>query len=294
MIKITLRQMEVFTVLANHPHVTLAAEAMGLTQSAASMALADLEQQLGKPLFDRIGRQLVLNDAGRRLQPRAMEVLNRVRSMEFLVPSKAPACDLHLGASLTIGKHLMPALLAELEKRHPSTQVRLSTRNTEQVVTDLLSQRLDLGFVEEPVQDKRLQRFFCRPDRLCVFAAPDHPLVTGNATPADLQTEPWLVREPGSGSREVFDRAMRTAGIIPRRITELEQTEAIRQSVRAGRGLGCLSILELQDAFRAGWLAPVETHFLNLERSFQVVLRRDRPLSRELRTVLSLCGIDGV
>lgn len=290
--KITLRQLEVFATIASHGHVTRAAEAVALTQSATSMALADLERQLDAKLFDRVGRQLLLNEAGRQLLPRALEVLDRVREIEATARGGDTAFDLHLGASLTIGNHLLPELVAELGRRHPQGRIRISLHNTEQVLADLLAFRIDLGFIEGPVQDSRLRRFPWRTDRLQVFAAPGHPLAGKTATPADLQAATWILREKGSGTREVFDRALSNATLTPRVSLELNQPEAIRQCVRASLGLGCLSRLELQDAFQAGWLAPVEAPFLDLGRDFQVVTHADKHLSSGLLAVLSLCGIN--
>ena len=292
--KITLRQLEIFAAIAAHGHVTRAAEAIAMTQSAASTALAELEQQLETTLFDRIGRQLLLNEAGRQLLPKALDVLDRIREIEASTQSGELAFDLHLGASLTIGNHLLPALLAELGRRHPHGQIRLSLKNTEQVVADLLSFRIDLGFVEGPVQDDRLQRYVWHQDRLGVFVHADHPLANRTASHEDLRDVRWVLREKGSGTRDVFDRALASAG-LPRHVAyELEQPEAIRQCVRNGLGMGCLSTLELRDAFQSGWLAPVSTPFLELERQFQVILHRDKHLSPGLRAILSLCGVDGV
>ena len=292
--KITLRQLEVLTAIANHGHVTRAAEAIAMTQSAASTALAELEQQLGTTLLDRIGRQLRLNEAGRQLLPKALDTLDRIREIEAASQGGEITFDLHLGASLTIGNHLLPTLLAELRRRHPRGQVRLSLKNTEQVVADLLSYRIDLGFVEGPVQDERLQRFIWLQDRLAVFASPDHPLAGKTATHDDLKAVQWILRERGSGTREVFDRALASTALPCSIAFELEQPEAIRQCVRNGLGIGCLSTLELRDAFQSGWLMPISTPFLSLERQFQVVLHRDKHLSPGLRAILALCGVDGV
>lgn len=292
--KITLRQLEIFSAIATHGHVTRAAEAIAMTQSAASMALAELEQQLDAPLFDRVGRQLLLNEAGRQLLPKALDVLDRVREIEATAGNSALTFDLHLGVSLTIGNYLMPTLLAELARRYPGSHVRLSLENTEHVVADLLGYRIDMGFVEGPVQDERLQRFFWRHDRLGVFVHSEHPLAGKTATMDEMKQFSWILREKGSGTREVFDRALANASLSARVAFELEQPEAIRQSVRAGLGVGCLPLLELRDAFEAGWLAPVETPFLDLERKFQVILHRNKHLSAGIRAILSQCGVDGV
>ena len=291
---ITLRQLEIFAAIATLGHVTRAAEAVAMTQSAASMALAELERQLDAPLFDRVGRQLLLNEAGRQLLPKALDVLDRVREIEATSGNSALSFDLHLGASLTIGSHLMPSLLGELAHRYPGSHVRLSLKNTEHVIADLLGYRIDLGFVEGPVQDERVQAYFWRHDRLSVFVHPEHPLAGKNATIGEMRHFSWVLREKGSGTREVFDRALANASLSARVAFELEQPEAIRQSVRAGLGVGCLPLLELRDAFTAGWLAPVETPFLNLERKFQIILHRNKHLSPGIRAILALCGVDGV
>ncbi|WP_263770371.1 LysR substrate-binding domain-containing protein [Propionivibrio soli] len=290
--KVTLRQLEIFAAIATYGQVTRAAEGVAMTQSAASMALSDLERQLGSPLFDRVGRQLVLNEAGRQLLPKALQVLDSVREIETAASSSTAAFDLRLGASLTIGNHLLPGLLAQLQERYPSSRFDVSLRNTEQVVADLLAYRIDIGFVEGPVQDERLQRFFWRHDRLSVFVPPEHRLAGKVATQDDLVGVSWILRERGSGTREVFDRALANATLPVRIAFELEQPEAIRQFVRAGLGLGCLPWLELRDACAAGWLALVDTPFLNLQRQFQAVVHRDKHLSLGIRSVLSLCGVD--
>ena len=292
--KVTLRQLEVFVAIATHGQVTRAADAVAMTQSAASMALGELEQQLDITLFDRVGRQLLLNEAGRQLLPKAIDVLERVREIESASSGGEHSFDLQLAASLTVGNHLMPRLLAELGRRHPGSRVRLSVKNTENVIADLLAYRIDLGFVEGPVQDERVQRFFWCDDRLSVFVAPDHPWAGKPVLIDELREAVWVLREKGAGTREVVDRAMSNASILPNVAFELEQPEAIRQSVQAGLGVGCLSWLELRGAVDAGWLAPVETPFLSLERRIKIVMHRKKHLSPGICAVLSLCGIDGV
>lgn len=289
--KITLRQLEVFAAVASYGQVTRAAQAVAMTQAAASMALADLEGQLGAPLFNRRGRQWQLTDSGREILPLAREVLDRVGDIESIGQSRSPAFDIHLGASVTIGNHLLPALIAELAGAYPAGRVRVSRHNTEQVVARLLTFQIDLGFIEGPVNDSRLNCFsWCR-DQLRIFAAPGHPLAGRQASPADLIAADWVVREPGSGTREQFERALGDRGITPRIALELEQPEAVRQCVRLGLGLGCLSELELREAFRSGTLAPVEAPFLDLTRELRIALHAQKHRTRGIQAVLDLCRI---
>lgn len=289
--KITLRQLEVFAAVASCGNVTRAADAISLTQAAASMAVADLESQLGVKLFDRTGRHLYLNENGQQILPRALEVLDRVQEIEAGVSGAVMPFSLHLGTSLTIGNHLLPPLLAELKRDNPSARIRLSLRNTEQVQEDLLAFRIDLGFIEGFHPNDRLRHFTWHHDQLRIFAPVGHPLTQRNVAVSDLEEAHWVVRERGSGTREVFDRAMNAVQVAPRIALELEHPETIRQAVRAGMGLGCLSDLELQDAFQAGWLAPVEVPYLDMSRTFHVVVHPEKHVSRGMARVLTLCGI---
>ncbi|QID18464.1 LysR family transcriptional regulator [Nitrogeniibacter mangrovi] len=291
--KITLRQMEVFAAIARHGQVTRAADEVALTQAAASMALADLERQLDVRLFDRVGRRLHLSQIGRALLPQVLGVLDRAREIESLGVGVDAAPSLALGASMTIGNYLLPPLLAELRRRHPAAEVRLGIHNSATIEADLLAFRIDLGFVEGGVISPRLRAVPWRQDKLCVFAAPDHPLAaTGTLDPGAARTAEWVLREPGSGTRAVFERAFAGLSAVPRVVLEFAQPEAIRQAVRAGAGLGCLPEVTLADAFEGGWLVPLATPFFDLTRVLKVVRHQDKYLSAGLRTMLGLCGIE--
>jgi DNA-binding transcriptional LysR family regulator len=287
--KITLRQLEVFAAVASHGQVTRAARAVAMSQAAASMALADLEGQLGSPLFNRQGRQWQLTDSAREILPLAREVLDRVGDIEAIGQTQGAAFDIHLGASVTIGNHLLPELIVELNRRYPGCGVQVSRHNTEQVVARLLAFQIDLGFIEGPVNDPRIACFPWLQDELQVFAAPDHPLAGRPLSADELRSAGWVSREPGSGTREHFNRAMAEAGIAPRIVLELEQPEAVRQCVRLGLGLGCLSSLELRDAFLAGWLVPLATPFLDLSRQLRIALHAQKYRTRGVDAVCKLC-----
>lgn len=289
--KITLRQLEVFCAIARHAQVTRAAADVAMTQAAASMALADLERQLGCQLFDRVGRALLLNDAGRLLQGRAHEVLDRVTEIEQLASGEAMGFDLHIGTSVTVGNHLLPALVAGIKQRWPQARLQITRLNSRDVIEGLKAHRLDLGFVEGPDSDAAIQHLSWRQDALRLFAAPGHPLAGRPLSVADLQGTDWIVRESGSGTREVMVRACVKAGLTPRLGLELQQPEAIRQCVKAGLGIGCLSELELADALRAGTLVCLETPFLDMSRRLDIVLLRGRRPGVGMRAMLDLCGV---
>ncbi len=292
MIRLTLRQLEVFVSIATqHGHVTRAAQAIGVTQAAASMAIADLEQQLGARLFDRVGKQLILNETGRILLQRAQAVLDRAAEIQVLAAGSQSIFDIRLGASVTVGNHLLPPVLARFKHSYPNGQIRVMRYNTDQVLSQLSDFSIELGFVEGPVEDCRFRTFPWKKDTLTIFAAAGHPLAGRKLTTADLAAADWVMREPGSGTRKVFERSLAALGILPRIALELEQPAAIRECVRAGMGLGCLSRLELQDAIAAGQIVPLKAPLLDLGRDINIVLHNQKYVSEAIGTILRLCGV---
>jgi DNA-binding transcriptional LysR family regulator len=274
-VKITLRQLEIFDAIANCGQVTRAAAQVAITQAAASLALADLENQLGAALFHRQGRALHLTGQGRALLPLVREVLERARDIEHLAQPKTSTMSLHLAASVTIGNHVLPSILAAFMRQYPRSQVHSKRGNTAQVLASLRGFDIDIGFIEGPAGDADLVCLPWLTDTLQVFAAPTHRLAGKTVGKRELARAAWVSREPGSGTRSQWEHALHSLGLAPRIVLELEQPEALRRCVAQGLGLGCLSRLEVDEALMQGTLAPVCTPDLALERRLHIVLRRD-------------------
>lgn len=288
----TLRQLEVFVAVARHSNVTRAAAEVFLSQSAASMALAEMEKQLGGNLFDRKGKSLLVNERGRALLPRAQEVVSRVREIEELFGTEIGrlAGILKIGASSTIGNYLIPGIFGNFVQAHPEPRLTLEVGNTEQVIQDVKHFRVDLGFIEGFCHDQEIENILWREDRLVVFASPKHPIARQkDITPSDLAAVNWILRERGSGTREVFEAAI--SGKIPdlNLFLELGHTEAIKQAVEAGLGISCLSRLTIDRALQLGALVALPTPFLNLERRFSILLHKEKYRTEVLRTFLDFC-----
>ncbi|MDX1694380.1 MAG: LysR substrate-binding domain-containing protein, partial [Ketobacteraceae bacterium] len=144
--------------------------------------------------------------------------------------------------------------------------------------------------VEGELQHPQLNLTPWRPDELCVFAAPDHPLRARHAlSDQDLLNSRWIMREPGSGTRQTFERAM--SGILPelRIELELQHTEAIKRAVEAGLGIGCLSRVTLKDAFSRGSLVELPVPHRNFQRNFYFVLHKQKYLSAGIQEWIRLC-----
>jgi DNA-binding transcriptional LysR family regulator len=286
----SLRQLEVFVAVAQDGTVSAAAQRLAMSQSAASTALGELERQFEVRLFDRIGRSLRLNAVGQDLLPRAVGLLDRAAEIEGALGRHAVFGDLAIGATLTVGNYLATLVVADFLQRHPESHIDLKVHNTTAILDGLLRFELDLGLVEGACHHPELEVETWVADELVVFAAPDHPLAAGGQAPwARLVEEPWILREVGSGTRATFDQAVAgLAGPVRVRL-ELEHTEAIKRSVEAGLGLGCISRLALRDAFRRGSLAPIECPELRLGRHFSFVWHRQKYRTAGMAAFLDLC-----
>lgn len=284
--KITLRQLEVFAAIARSENVSRAAEALAMSQSAASSALLELERQFDCPLFDRIGKSLHLNSTGRGLLAQAEDLLGRAAEIEGYLAGGVLG-PLAVGATLTIGNYLATLIAADYLRRHPAAKLRLHVANTQDIAGQLARFELDIGLIEGEVDDPDLVLEPWLDDSLVVFCAPQHPLATGSG--ADLAGQPWIIRERGSGTRALFDRviARHLPGLNIR--LELEHTEAIKRAVESGLGVGCLSRLALREAFRRGSLVEIPTPQFDLRRHFYFAHHRQRTISPATREFLALC-----
>lgn len=278
MLNITPRQLDVFVQTALQGSLRAAAARVHLTQPAASMALAELERQLGAPLFDRERGRLHLNARGRELLPRAQELLERHAELARFGEGDAQALtgELRIGASNTVGNYLVGALLGDFVRAQPRVAIRLRVANTATIAALLLDHALDVGCVEGPVAHPQLQLKPWRKDRLCVCARPDHPLVRKRRLkPADFARARWVLREHGSATRATTERVL--AQLPPgETVLELDQIEAIKQAVVAGLGIACLPEVAVVDALATGHLKALKTPFLDLERTLSLLLHRQK------------------
>ena len=287
----SLRQLEVFLATAQHENVTKAADDLAMSQSAASGSLSDLERNFEVQLFDRVGKRLKLNTLGEQLRPGAENLLEQAREFELALAGEQVVGKLKLGATLSIGNYLAVGMIAKFRGLFPSSDVALTVANTETIAHQVRQFELDVGLIEGELHDPELEAIPWRDDELQVFAAPGHPLAKQKSlTDARLLEQSWIVREPGSGTRQTFDRAMH--GILPdlNIAMELQHTEAIKRAVEAGLGVGCLSVICLQEAFARGSLVPLAVPARNFKRQFHIILHRKRFRSEGLSQWLKLCA----
>lgn len=290
--RFTLRQIAVFVAVARQQSVSRAAVALSLSQSATSTALGEFERCYATQLFDRVGKTLRLNELGQSLLPQAVELIERAQAIETALEGRAGFGHLRIGATLTIGNYLATLIVADFLQRHPESSASLQVHNTATIIDQVAGYDLDLGLIEGHCHHPELVVEPWIEDELVVFCAPSHPLAAkGAATLAELSAEYWIVREPGSGTRQTLDRALGQHQSALKVRLELEHTEAIKRAVEFGLGIGCISRLALREAFRRGSLVAIATPQLDLLRQFQFLWHQRKFQTAGMREFVGLCRV---
>ena len=293
-VRLTLRQLEIFAGVVRCGTTAAAGDAVSLSQSATSAALKELEHALGAPLFDRVGKRLLVNDRGRALLPAVLAVLDGARSIEIAFGAGGDAApDLRLFASTTIGNYVLPRVLAGYRRTRADASLQLRIGNTLDVVTAVRQFTSDLGFIEGPCHASDVTVIPWIEDRLVIVAAPTHALARESLlcplNASQLMAAPWLLREPGSGTREAVELALLPHLAGMEASLTLGSSEAIKNAVAEGLGVSCLSRAVVRDLVSAGRLMVLDTRLPPLTRWFSLIHPRRKILSESLRGFMRHC-----
>ena len=279
---ITLRQMRVFAEVARRLSFVRAAEALHLTPPAVTMQVKELEAAVGLPLFERSGRQVSLTTAGEYLLLHARRMLAVLKDAEDAMArlKHVEVGRLDVGLVST-AKYFLPRLLVQFREQHPGVELKLHvSANREQLVALLRGNEIDLAIMGRPPKDlaTRAEAFAAHPQ---VFVAPpDHPLMRVHpVTPLSLEREPFIAREPGSGTRKHMEDFFARHRIAPPLAMEMPSNESIKQAVMAGMGLSFLSLHTIGLEVRSGLLGILDVQGAPIVRSWNVVHLSGRTLS---------------
>ncbi|MGL4830633.1 MAG: LysR family transcriptional regulator [Vibrio sp.] len=287
---ISLKQLRVFTTITQHKSLTAAAEVLCLSKAAVSVALSELEKQLGHALFDRVNNRLVLNQEGQKLLPLADELLQRTTDIDRLFNEQQVLTGkLRIGASDTVGNQVAPYLISAFRQLHPHPSQSLFISNSAQVCQKLVDYELDIGLIEGKTLHPELISTQFSQDEMCIICASDHPLTQRERlVMSDFEHSDWVLREAGSGSREFFLRV-----IAPRiehwiEAFELNTTEALINSVSSGLGLGCLSRLAAKTPLLDGRVVMLNVP-LDMKRRYWMLVHKEKYQNPLLRQFIEFC-----
>jgi len=288
----TLRQLEVFLAIAHAHSYRRAAEGLHASQPALSQHVRELEAELGVRLFDRLSRGVVPTEAGRLLEERAKRVFATLSDVREVLGELQglQRGSLLVGASTTPGIYVLPAVIGEFRRRYPGIDLRLRIANSRVIEEAIRAHEVDLGVVGghglAPGEECLAAGLA---DELVVIVSPRHRWAKRReVAPADLADEPLLVREEGSATRRVTERALEQAGVGWHVSMELGHTEAIKQAVMAGLGVAFVSVHAVRGEVASRRLVAIRLRRLRIQRHFHVIHSEARTLSAGARALVAM------
>lgn len=257
---ITISQLTAFLAVVRAGSVTAAADELVVTQPSVSAAIAALGHELGCELFIRTGRGVRPSDAGRAFAPYAEEVVGLLKSGQTAAQEAGAvaAARLRIAAVTTAAESFVPSLMRAFSRLHPAVELTLAVGNLRDVINRVLTHTDDVAISEQPPRDARLgvEPFVSNP--IVCITSPDDPAAGGpRVTSAALAERPWLLREPGSGTRAITDRFLMARGISPRTLT-VGSNGAIKQAAREHLGIALVSRAAVAADLEHGWLGEIK------------------------------------
>ena len=275
--RITLRQLAALEAVAREGGIVKAAANLGLSHSAISMSLKDLEGHLGVDLFLKSGRNLKLTDMGKRVLEKARTILAQAADLETLTIPEQIHGRLRIGAAAPIGNYLLPSICAAFIERYPDVRIELRVMPSQFAIEGIYKSALDIAFVGAPVNSKHIEATPWLRDPLVVCSGPTHPLSQKRASDfslEDLAREKWIMEKTHSSERTSFTlEALKYVNSL-NIVLESDSVEAIKRAVQSGTGLACLSRLIVNQEIARGELVPLKVKELDFTRIFSLIVRR--------------------
>ncbi len=275
-----------FALVAEAGSVSGAAQSAFISQPALSKAVRELENQLGMPLLERGARGVTPTEAGAALLEYARAIFRLEREAEDALRAlkSLDGATLRIGASTTLATYVLPPILARFRAEYPGVRFSLARDNTAGIEALLLDFELDIALVEGPPRDPKIEKQFWRDEELVLICAPSHPLAAQpSVSLAALKTCAWLVRERGSGTREVVASALQKWGLPPQNAQEIGGAETLKQAVAANLGIAIVPRESAADQLALGKLVSPSLRNFSLHRPFYLLHLPNRPRSPAAR-----------
>lgn len=287
----TIRHIKIFLgVCAHDCNTTKAAEALHMTQPAVSLAIRELEQYYGVKLFDRIGRRLCISPAGQHFGEYAAHIAALFDDMEKGMRNWDSFGLLRVGASITVGSQFLPNYVKAFYNRYPGTQIKALVAPSDDLEERILKNELDLALIEGMAHTSSLISIPYMEDRLAVIC----PANSGFQSGEEISLEVFrqlniLLREPGSGTREVFDRVLAEAGYTIEPVWEAMSTTALVNAVINGLGTAVLPLRMIIEPLERGLVTPIRVKGLDFRRRFNMIYHKEKFLTASAKAFIELC-----
>jgi len=292
----TIRHIRIFEAVCSCDcSTTKAAEKLHMTQPAVSLAISELENYYGVRLFDRIARRLYISEAGKKFLRYAENISLAFDDMEKTVRNWDDQGTIAAGASISIGAELMPALVSRFAESHPETEVKVRIERSDRLENALQENLLDFALIEGIIHNPNLIGEDFLEDSLAVVMAGTGKFRNGDILSTDeFLSQKFLLREHGSGTRELFDSTLHSAGLLPPEPSwESLSTAALVNAASMGLGLAVVPKRMIRDRVEDGSVCVIQVDGIEFRRKYKIVYHKNKYLSRPAKDFLDLCRACG-
>ncbi len=273
--RITLRQIEIFLKVVELKYLTVVAKELGLSQSAISMSLKELENILERKLFDRINKKLILNEVGRNFYKTVLPLYKKLEDVESEFKNREDIGNMRIGASTTIIDYLMPSIVCDYMNKYPNVKIDLKEGNTQDIVNLVKQGKIDIGFIEGNTEDSEIIKEPVGQDELVIVTA-NEELRDKEFDLSEIANYRWVLREKGSGTREVFLNYIKDSGVRLNIFLELGHTESIKSLLLTKKPITCVSRLAVSNELRNNNLFEVNVKNFHCTRNFYAIYHKDK------------------
>lgn len=286
----TLRHLKIFITVADCGSMTAAAKAMFITQPTVSQAVSELENYYGVKLFDRLSRRLYITEIGKHLLSYARHIIALFDEMEQAMKNPDLIGILKIGASVTVGAYLLPQLVHEFVNTYPSLQIQAVIKNTKDIEGLILKNVVDFGVVEGVVHNPDIVSTAFMDDELVLVCSMRHPLNGAKSISRfELSQLDFIVREQGSGTRELFESVMAANDINWRLVWECNGSDGIKSAVKNGIGVTVISKRLVEDEVKAKELCIIKVDDLDFKRKFSIIYHKNKYLTEAMKVFFDMC-----
>lgn len=279
----TIRHLKIFITVAETGKMSLAAKKLYLTQPTISQAIRELEEHYETRLFDRLSKRLYITEEGRHLLVLARNAVNAFEELEHQMQSEAATEHFRIGATVTIGSCLLPSLLSDFQKARPQVDTFSYIGNTQIIEEKLLASELDVGIVEGVIKSPDLISVPIAEDFLVLACSQDHPFAQKKVfSPSDLEGQDFVMREKGSGTRELFENYLNTNHVHIHCRMEAPFPEAMKHAILSNHCMAVISVRLIEEEIRKGTIHMLRHPENAWDRTFNLVYHKNKFLSESI------------
>ena len=287
----TLRHLKIFIMVADLGSMTAAAKALFISQPTISQAISELEEHYGIKIFDRLSKRLFITEKGTQLLSYARHITSLVSEMEQAMKNSDKSGTIKIGASLTIGTFLLPTLVSEFSKQFPGLNVKVITKNTQDIEKLITQNTIDFAIVEGIIHSPDIVAETFMDDKLLLVCGKKHPLYkTERISLGELNNLAFIVREQGSGTRELFENMMAANELSWQPAWECNGSDILKSAAITGIGVAVISQRLVENELATGELSEIKIDGIDLKRKFSVIYHKNKYLTDSMKAFMTLCN----